>query len=241
MTMDLDSKFAIACYRANLQGIKECLDAGADVNCKSGSGSLSSLIRLFRSEAPTKKMIRCLEVLLRAGAKTTIRESRTGQTPLIALCKLPADAHTALMVDLLLATSRKGIDRTDHSGLTALGHVCARAKSAKSWSRGDMDMVRLLLDWHADPNCGKYLPLIMAAEADNWRLATVLLQKKADPRARDVDNNMALPLIMERKSGITRSKSFESSGLELLRSRSNVHGRTADREGIAIHSGLQYR
>ena len=106
--------------------------------------------------------------------------------------------HTAAIADLLLSVPvvEATINDLDHNELSALGHVCTRS-GGRLWKQHVPKVAHVLLKHGANPNAGRFLPLVMAVNSKNWRLTWMLLKAKADPTRPDMHNRTAKPAILK--------------------------------------------
>jgi ankyrin repeat protein len=162
----------LASFYASPECVKLLIDKGADVNAANKAGA-TALIRAATSYERTR-------LLVAAGANVRVRTA-LGNTPLILAARRAGNSRT---VQFLL---ERGANATERNN-AGIGPVLASAAS------GDLETLRLLLDAGAkaddcpkmsDPRSiffsGLRTPLMWAAYRNDVRMASLLLERGADP------------------------------------------------------------
>jgi ankyrin repeat protein len=164
-----------AAAKGDLDRVRVCIAAGADVNAKQGNGATALL--LAAEEGHTK----VVQALLAAGADVNASMS-VGATALMLAAQ---NGH--LEVASALLSARADVNARTTSGHTAL--MCA------SQDEGHLDLARLLLASKADVNAKKRdgtTALLIASMADHADIVQALLASGADPNATDNEGLTAL-------------------------------------------------
>jgi uncharacterized protein len=151
------------------------LAAGADPNARLASGETPLM------EAARDGAVATVTALLAAGADPNVQEQNGGQT---ALMWAVAERHPAVTKELV--QHKAGVEAVSKNGSTALMFA----------AQGDAESARILLDGGANPNVTMpewgLTPLVIASTMGQTDVVAALLDKGADPNARDKNSFTAL-------------------------------------------------
>ena len=242
-----------ACFENNIQKVQILVNNNADVNHASSVGYTALLIACKHKNVD---MVKCL---LEHGAGQVInRLSARGYSPLIVACATGSVDLTEILLDngadprirgaqnrtashaavirnksavlqCLLAKSSAIAD--DVNVMDAQGETCLHYAVHET----NLEIVTVLLDAEADPNCLNHrclTPLHLAIHRDEKIIVQKLLAHKADPNIRDTDGDTSLQLAI--------IKHREAMVPMLLDAGANIH--VTDKDGDTIlHNAIHKR